>query len=158
MQYKHNTPEQTYQTNSANHSILNQSTLRSPSWICTFCVVNQSNKVPMQSCQYFHFLHWMFTFWVVYLEGVPPSFLASVHSKVTMQRTPFFLAMQVTCLGAARLFKGAGNTKGARLMAPTLLPTKQLLRLAMLRDWKRRTPNPVSENEDEGRRNMLMES
>ncbi len=36
------------------------------------------------------------TFWVVYLEGVCPSPRASVHSSVTMQRTPFFLAMQVT--------------------------------------------------------------
>ncbi len=36
------------------------------------------------------------TFWVVYREGVCPSPRASVHSSVTMQRTPFFLAMQVT--------------------------------------------------------------
>lgn len=36
------------------------------------------------------------TFCVVYLDGVPPSPRASVHSRVTMMRTPFFLAMQVT--------------------------------------------------------------
>lgn len=30
------------------------------------------------------------------LDGVPPSDLASVHSKVTMTRIPFFLAMHVT--------------------------------------------------------------
>jgi len=41
-------------------------------------------------------------FCVVYLLGVPFSALASVHSKVTIHLTPFFLAMQVVvCLDEA---------------------------------------------------------
>lgn len=39
------------------------------------------------------------TFSVVYLLGVAPSALASVHSRVTMHRTPFFFAMVTGCLG-----------------------------------------------------------
>lgn len=43
------------------------------------------------------------TFCVVYLVGVAPSARASVHSRVTMQRTPFFFAMHVTWRGACGL-------------------------------------------------------
>ncbi len=39
------------------------------------------------------------TFSVVYLLGVAPSARASVHSKVTMHRIPFFFAMVTGCFG-----------------------------------------------------------
>ena len=48
------------------------------------------------------------TFCVVYREGVAPTPLASVHSSVTIQRTPFFLAQTVTWRGASGLGFGAG--------------------------------------------------
>ena len=48
------------------------------------------------------------TFCVVYRDGVSPRPRASVHSRVTMHRTPFFFAHTVTCRGASGFAFGAG--------------------------------------------------
>ena len=47
-------------------------------------------------------------FCVVYRLGVMPSPRDSVHSRVTMRRIPFFLAMAVTSRVAVRGYRGGG--------------------------------------------------
>lgn len=49
----------------------------------------------------------LLTFCVQYRDGVSPNARASVHSRVTMMRTPFFFAMVTTArVGALLLLAG----------------------------------------------------
>lgn len=70
-----------------------------------------------------------FTFCVQYLDGVAPSPRASVHSKVTIIRVPFFFAMQVTWRVAAGDCLTAGATEVTNCL-PTKVPRSCIVNIS----------------------------